>query len=231
MRKRIRKTELSIVIPCYNEGYIIKETVGKILSQMSTDYRVEIILVNDGSVDNTTDMMCDLLTKFPGIVKMITYSGNKGKGHAVHKGLLIAKYETIMLLDADLSVYPFHYKYFKKGSKGRMPKYYIIQGQRYQSVPQPLYRILVGKIWKILVWGRSGLWMDTQSPYKVLKLPLELYEELSIDGFAFDVELLYKAKKRGIKIFKQDVFYFNNIKTSVTIRKTWEMFKDLIKLC
>lgn len=239
----ILQKKLTVIIPCYNEGYIIQESIENVFLQLK-DYDIKVIIVNDGSVDGTHTNVKKLLGKYKGRLRLVSYNHNVGKGHAIYEGFWYAfnwirekgtnydvcKYDNILILDADLSVHPINIKHFKKNYRGRMPKYFIIKGQRIQTIPQPLYRIFVGKCWKALVWLRTGIWMDTQCPYTYLKCPPGFFMNLVVEGFAFDVELLKKAKSMNIPIFTQNVQYRNNLSSSVTIGKTWEMFKELLRL-
>ena len=92
----------SVIIPCYNEEGNIEEAVRRIPSMGE---ETEIIVVNDGSQDRTADKVRELQKTMPNL-RLIDYSPNRGKGHAVQKGFEAAAQEIIMILDADLSVAP-----------------------------------------------------------------------------------------------------------------------------
>ena len=215
---------LSIIIPCYNEEKVIENTVKEIIRSLPS--QAQIIIVDDGSTDTTRKKIIRLMNTCPG-VHTVAYNENKGKGYAVHQGLNLALYKRRLILDADLSV---HVKYVLQFMRGATIRDCVVKGTRIQKVKQPLYRIFVGKCWKLLVWIKTGIYRDTQCPFTFLNLPREFYKDLKVDGFAFDVELLYKAKTQGYPIIDIYVGYYNTKDSKVTIRKTIETFQDLIRL-
>lgn len=221
------KKEISVIIPCYNEAMRISDTVKVVddyLKQKHFNY--EIILVNDGSTDNTLDIILSLSHKYKNLY-FFTSQTNRGKGFAVRQGLLMARYYSKLILDADMSVgitelYKLNWIWLRDIK--------ILKGQRIQVKKQPIHRIFAGKCFKILVWLFTGLYMDTQSPFTFLRLPTEFYQDLKIEGFAFDVEILYNAKLQGIKIEKIDVDYYNEEDSSVKLKHYFLMFKELLEI-
>lgn len=221
-----RKKRISIIIPCYNEEATIVSTIKKIDFYLNLKkYEYEIIVIDDGSSDKTVEKLTKLMKSLKHLF-FVSHFPNKGKGFAVRNGLILSKYQTKLILDADMSVSIVHLSRISLKSKG----YYIIKGQRVQTIKQPFYRILVGKIWQILVFLRTGMFFDTQCPFSLLKLPDKFYKSLKIDGFAFDVEILYKAKGLGFPIKKVNVVYENKPDSKVTLRKTIAMFFELLKI-
>lgn len=217
---------ISVVIPAYNEEKNIRKNIKQVKDFCSShinDY--EIIVINDGSTDKTAEEIIKAM-RTNGGVKIHSYPENRGKGYAIRQGLIDAQYDTILLLDADLSVSPT----FLRRAIELHHNAGIIYGERTQVIPQPFYRIFVGKVWKILVFLATGIFADTQCPFKVLTLDKQFYTMLKIDGFAYDVELLYKAKKQSYGIRPLLVPYINHPDSRVTIRKTVQMFFDLIRI-
>jgi len=217
--------EVSIIIPCYNEEQTIARCVFDINQAMEKiGWSAEIVVVNDGSTDSTEDRILELMTQYPNLYYS-TYKGNRGKGYAVYEGFANSTKQLKLILDADLSVSPLELNNIE------LPKgQWLIKGQRIQVESQPLYRIAVGKCWQMIVWILTGLNIDTQCPLTLLNCPGHFYNDLKIEGFAFDVELLYKAKKLGIPIIKKKVMYFNDENSSVTLPKTYQMFKDIFRI-
>jgi len=216
--------ELSIIIPAYNEAKIIGKTIDEIKAFCEKYYfDYEIIVVDDGSDDNTSEI---ILNK--GAI-LIRHENNKGKGYTMRSGLRYARFKTILFLDADLSVnikelFKFNYLWLKSRQ--------IIKGQRIQMESQPIYRLLLGKIWKILVFLKIGIYKDTQCPFLILNGKLAKYclEINIIDGFAYDIGFIRQANKGRIPITWVDVEYYNQKDSKVTFRKIVRMFLDLIKL-
>jgi glycosyltransferase involved in cell wall biosynthesis len=222
------KNNLSIIVPAYNEGKCITKNVDTIIKQMK-GWNLEIVVVNDGSTDDTADKILKLCNKYRGIVKVVSYTHNVGKGYAVYSGIELSKHPQKLIIDADLSVMPEHLKRFRDMDM-KLEAPYIIKGQRYQVQKQPWYRIAVGKGWQMLVWIMTGINMDTQCPFTYLNVPDRFYAEMVIDGFAFDVEIIYKATMLGMEVIEVDVPYFNDKDSKVTLKKTYQMFKDLLKI-
>lgn len=223
---------ISVMIPCYNEEKIIKKTMDDLVDFFEKNnkkiFDYELIFVDDGSKDKTFDILTD--NHLNRKIRIISYYSNRGKGYAVRKGLSSAKFNTILILDADLSVRPeeiFKVKNFIKG----WDEPFLIIGERRQVIKQPLHRILAGFCFRWLVkalfyWHYN----DTQCPYKILNnIPREIYLNLKIDGFSYDVELIKRVNEKYI-IHEQEVKYYNKKESKVTIKKTIRMFFDLLKI-
>lgn len=195
----------------------------------------QLIIVDDGSTDaikyvfnqREIDFIADTYIS----TEIVSYENNMGKGHAIREGLKRARHQTILLLDADLSVEPHEFLTTKdlfRLEEESLPM--LICGQRVQVRSQPFYRILSGKAFKLLVFIKTGLWMDTQCPYKVLhNIPKEVLE-YNTDGFAYDVELIMRIKKNQLPIKTQKVAYYNREKSKVTFRKAANMFFEILRL-
>ncbi len=221
---------LSIIIPCYNEEKTLKSTIKRVVDTFR-NIEYELILVDDGSTDNTEKEILKGFKAYPEKIRFHFSNENKGKGNAFYHGVKLAKYDLILLLDCDLSVDPnnfFSSAIYEILSDKSKP--FIIATQRRQVIPQPLYRIFVGKCFKVLVFVLTGLYMDTQNPFKLFYRMKEHLIDNKVDGFAFDVEILYNAKLKGISIFKTEVDYLNNEDSKVTFRKTLTMLLDLYKI-
>lgn len=204
---------ISVIIPAYNEQEVIRQTIAQV-HEFNPDF--EIIVVDDGSTDLTPQIVTNSR-----IAKLVKSRKNHGKGHAIRKGLMAKTYEIALVLDADLSVPISEFNNIDlSGDK------YVIKGIRKQIQSQPIYRILLGKIWQVLVWIKTGMFMDTQCPFMVIKADDKFIRNLKIKGFAFDVELITKSvKKYGIKFVQ--VKYYNNPDSKVTINKMIRMVMEL----
>lgn len=181
----------------------------------------EIIVVDDGSTDDTRFVVIEKMAQNPHI-KLIRYLKNRGKGRAIRFGYEKAAYKYKAFLDADLSVT--HYNFLQAPA---LTGYGIIKGRRQQIIRQPLYRLLLGKVWQIIVFLKTGIYGDTQAPYCICNQPQEFYDSLTCDGFAIDVELLMKNKG---KLLWQNVSYYNSPNSKVTPKKIIEMLKELKKI-
>ena len=203
--------KLSIVIPAYNEA----ERLPAMLLDLKTflnenDIDSEVIVVNDGSKDNTVNVIKDFFTDFKNI-KLINNSENKGKGFAVKTGMLEAIGDYKMFADAD----------------GATP----LKDSRIKTSAFCKFR---GRIFKFLVNKILGLDLtDMQCGFKLFskKAADIVFANQSLDGFAFDIEILHKAKKNGFSI-KEVPVVWNNIKGSKVrgVRDPLNMFFSIFKV-
>jgi dolichyl-phosphate beta-glucosyltransferase len=219
--------KISIVIPCFNEEMRLSDSyliLTSDLAQLFPKLQYEICYVNDGSTDNTLEILKDLANKNNHIT-VITYPENRGKGYAVRQGLLHSRYFTKLILDADGSI----------GIRELLQvdfndTWHIIKGERTQTVRQPLHRIFAGKVWHWLVQLKTGLTIDSQAPWTLLRLPRRFYRYLKVFGFAYDVEILDKAHRLGYEIQTIPVDYIDHLGSKVTLKKSIRMFFDLLKI-
>jgi dolichyl-phosphate beta-glucosyltransferase len=228
--------QLSIIIPCYNEAETLKTTLPKLAQFKYWNPQTELIIVDDGSEDATAQNInagSDFIVESKYVVdQFITYKPNQGKGYAIRRGIEKATYNTIVLLDADLSVQPNEIEQAITDLFTHQPlqEACMVQGERVQIVKQPLKRIIAGKIFKCLVYFKTGIWHDTQCPFKILhNIPKDILQ-YKTDGFAFDVELIKRIKDTGIPIVYQRVPYFNRLASKVTLWKTAKMLIELLKI-
>jgi dolichyl-phosphate beta-glucosyltransferase len=223
-------TNLSIVIPAYNEEERLPRSLRSILDFFEQrNESPEIIVVDDGSSDNTYE----IAKNYQHGVKAISLGKNRGKGAAVRTGMLAASGDYILFCDADLStpIYEID-KLFNQLHNG----YDIAIGSRaidksLIKLHQPAYREIMGKTFNkfvqfITIKGIS----DTQCGFKCFKnnTAKELFSLSKIDGFSFDVEILFLAKKMKYQIAEVPVEWFNDEKTKV--RPILDPIKMLIEL-
>tara|TARA_Y100000588_G_C14275936_1_gene934335 strand:+ start:669 stop:1397 length:729 start_codon:yes stop_codon:yes gene_type:complete len=194
---------LSIVIPAYNEKLRISETLAKTVRYLSRqNYSWEIIVANDGSTDGTDDIVSASLSSNPNIKLLNLKHG--GKGWAVKNGILNARGKYRFLVDADLSM-PIEeiskfMPYFEKG-------FDIVIGSR--EVPganrldEPKNRLIQSRIFNFIVQCLAvrGI-SDTQCGFKCFnqKAASTLFPLQMSNGFSFDVEILFLARKHGFAI-------------------------------
>lgn len=228
---------ISVIVPCYNEMIQLPKTVDLLTTFLESVFtEFEIIIVNDGSSDQTESLMNTVhsIDACKNHLNFITYDSNRGKGYAVRCGLYQAQYDLKMILDCDLSVEPDNIidtlDMNKQNLASRTP--FAVIGQRIQKIKQPKRRIFLGNCFRKLVKLMTGIgFKDTQCPYKILYSVNQLYlTELSIDGFAYDVELIKMLKEKNIFIQLQKVEYYNDENSKVTFWKTVRMGFDLIKI-
>ena len=196
--------ELSIVIPCFNEELRLPRTIELIeqyLARVGTSY--ELILVDDGSSDGTREIM-DAAAERNRSVRLEALPQNRGKGRALAEGVAAARGAEILVTDADLST-PIEEidklrSELRRGA-GVAIASRALKGSRVE-ISQPAYRVLMGKAFNLLVQAvlLPGIW-DTQCGFKLFRAGVahEVFAGLTTDGFGYDPEVLYRAKKRGVR--------------------------------
>ncbi len=204
-----RNKSVSIVIPAYNEAERLVNTLETVLSYLQKQvFESELIIVNDGSTDNTAEIAKQSLTLFAGGVpaRVINYEKNRGKGYAVRTGLLAANNDITLFSDADLSTPISEMKKLVKP---------IIEGaadvtfgsraldRSLIETHQPWRREQGGKIFNFVVRLMTGLpFWDTQCGFKSVctRVFRPIVEAMEIDRFGFDVEMLFVAHRAGLSL-------------------------------
>lgn len=228
---------ISVIVPSYNEMVQLPKTIDLLTSFLEEHFtEFEIIIVNDGSTDETNKLMNNIcaIDNTKNTLIYINYDNNKGKGYAVRCGLYQAKFNLKMILDCDLSVEPKNILETLDMNKHNLAskRPFAVIGQRIQKIKQPKHRIFLGKCFRQLVKFMIGIsYKDTQCPFKILYSVNRNYiTKLCIDGFSYDVELIKMLKEKGIFIQLQNVEYYNDKNSKVTFWKTIRMGFDLIKI-
>jgi dolichyl-phosphate beta-glucosyltransferase len=195
----------SIVIPAYNESARLGATLEKVLAYVRAQgWNAEVIVVNDGSRDNTADIVRMFAAKDP-TLRLVENPGNRGKGYSVRHGMLTAEGEIVIFSDADLSS-PIEEatKLLQALEEGAD----IAIGSRWlraetQTHRQPLHRQLFGRIFNLMLRLTLGLqFKDTQCGFKAFKQPAvrAIFPLQKIERWGFDPEILFLARKRGFKV-------------------------------
>jgi dolichyl-phosphate beta-glucosyltransferase len=228
---------LSIVIPAYNEEERIAKSLNEISGYLQKkEYTYEIIVVDDGSLDSTGDLVSSI-SRNNGNIRVLRNDVNRGKGYSVKRGVLASTGEYVLFLDADL---PVPIEEVESLLEWLRSGYEIAIGSKRlrdskSLIEQPLYRRLMGRIFNILLqlFIIRGI-KDTQCGFKCFRREAAdmIFPKQLIEGFCFDVELLYLAKKWGISIKETPVKWTNrDTETTVRIlRDSIRMFLDLFKI-
>ncbi|HEX9004120.1 MAG TPA: dolichyl-phosphate beta-glucosyltransferase [Blastocatellia bacterium] len=203
---------LSIVIPAYNEeNRIVKTLQGTFDFLNAQNYDSEVLVVNDGSSDRTVEKVVEFATQTTGRLRLIENPGNRGKGYAIRNGMLQAGGETILFYDADLAT-PTS-EIVKVITPIAENRYDVVFGSR------ALDRSLIGTHQSVIreAIGRGGNWIqylltslnfkDTQCGFKAFRREAarSIFPLQQIDGFGFDPEILFIAKKQGWRLLETPV--------------------------
>jgi dolichyl-phosphate beta-glucosyltransferase len=199
------KPDLSIVIPAYNEEKRLGPNLGPVLKYFKTQFpNYELIIVDDGSTDQTADTVKVAISKEPR-AKLISYSTNRGKGYAVRTGVLASKGKRVLFMDADMST---PLDQVPKILKSLETADVVIgsRGQVNSDIRQrpPVYRRIASWVFDQIKFAMVGLreFKDTQCGFKAFKgdTARKLFSKSKIDRFMFDAEILYLAQKSGMTI-------------------------------
>lgn len=225
---------LSIVIPAYNEEPRIGSTLEQVIRFLSTQpYSWEIIVADDGSEDATGQVVGGLAVSNPNL-RLLSLP-HKGKGWAVKNAMLAASGQYRLLCDADLSV-PIAQvaRFLPPRLQGVDVGIGSRESEGARRIGEPGRRHLMGRTYNALVrvLAVPGV-KDTQCGFKCFRgeAARELFSRQTIDGFAFDVEVLFLAGKKGLKLKEVGVDWYYRERSKVRIFKdSLAMTIDLLKL-
>ncbi len=229
--------KLSVVIPAYNEEKRVPKTIDSISTYLKKqNYDYEILVVSDGSKDNTAQVVKNLESKISNL-RLIDNKENHGKGYVVRQGMLETKGDYRLFTDADNSTsidqVEKMWPWFEQG-------FDVIIGSRdvkgaVLDPPQPWIRkVLFGDSFKLIRKFIVGLWkiQDTQCGFKsfTAKAAEDIFSKVKTEGFNFDVESLILAKRLGYKIKEVPIRWVNDLESKVKLKNVIKMLLDLINL-
>lgn len=229
------KPYLSVIIPAFNEAERLPLTLVAIDRYLRTvEYPYEILVVNDGSTDNTVEVVKKMTPVIKGL-KLVDNQMNYGKGAVVRQGMLVANGEIRLFTDADnaTSIDQFEKMrpYFTEG-------YHVVIGSRAVkgaelNPPQPFYRQLLGKGSNLIIQltNLPGIW-DTQCGFKAFtaEAALAIFSRARISGWGFDIEILSLARELGYRIKEIPVRWVNDPRSHVKFSGYLKTFIENAKI-
>ena len=227
------RCDISVVIPAYNEATRLGSTLERAVDYLSRrKLSHEILVVDDGSGDGTAEVGERFADRK---VRVLRHDRNLGKGAAIRTGVLASQGAEVLLSDADASTPIEELEKLQR----HLPEAPLVLGSRAVAGAdirehQPFYRELMGKTFNriIKLAGVRGL-SDTQCGFKLLdgEAARKLAAELTVDGFAYDVELVWLARRRGYPIVEVGVIWSNSPDSRVDpIRSSFAMLRDVIRM-
>ena len=204
------KIKLSIIIPVFNEEKTILEILKKIKESLSDENSYEVIVVDDGSRDNSLKLLENNKSL---LNKLIINDKNKGKGYAVIKGIEASEGKYIAFQDADLEYDPKDYKKLIKpivlGQTSVVYGSRVLKKKRYNSKSFiSLYRIFFNHMLTILSNTLNNQKLtDAHTCYKVFDAKLFKNLELKEDDFAFCPEVTSKVSRLNVNIIERKISY------------------------
>lgn len=237
MSNSTERPMLSVVVPAYNEEKKIQRDLGDIYAYLSRQsYLSEVLLVDDGSMDATLQR-AKLLEQHPHYLQVVSYMPNRGKGHAVKTGMLQARGEFLLFMDAGSCV-PMHE--LEKGLAMLREGYDVAIASRAIEGSQMLqaaatYRRLGGRVFKFLIRNFLGIRhvADTQCGFKLFRREAahKIFSAQRTERMMFDLETVLNAKKFGYRLGEFPVAWTCDLDSRLTMgRGTMDILKDLLRI-
>lgn len=224
---------LSIIIPAYNEERRLPHTLEQVFSFLAEqDYEAEVLIVENGSRDRTLQIAKELSANLPNL--RVYHNEKAGKGKAVKRGMLAARGRYRIFCDADLSM---PIEEITRFIPPHNDADIVIASREVEGAvryDEPSLRHLTGRIfnWLIRLIALPRI-HDTQCGFKGFraKVAEDLFQYQSIEGWAFDVEILFIAQQRGYEIVELPIpWYYRQESKINVIRDSIRMFFDLLHI-
>jgi dolichyl-phosphate beta-glucosyltransferase len=226
--------ELSVVVPAYNEEGRLAPGLRQALEYLARRGEpYELLVVDDGSRD-ATSQVAEAFS--PQGVRVVRHERNRGKGAAVRTGLLASRGRKVLISDADFSTPIEEIEKLERSLQDGTPLVIGSRGLADSQIRQrqPFYREMMGRTFNRLIrmFGVRGI-RDTQCGFKLARGEegRRIASELKIEGFAWDVEMIWLARRRGYKIAEVGVIWVNSPDSRVDpIRSSFSMLRDVITM-
>lgn len=225
---------LSIIIPAYNEGRRLPTTLPQVIAFVEAqDVPLEILVVDNGSTDRTAEIAREFAARHPCVT--VLSQPIRGKGAAVRKGMSKGRGEYLFICDADLAMPIEELSKFLPSTLG---EYDVAIASREASdavrYDEPWYRHLMGRVFNLIVrlLAVPGI-QDTQCGFKSFQCDVarDLFAAQTIDGWAFDVELLHVAQRRGYHIVEVPIHWYYGEGSRVSpIRDSLNMLIEVLRI-
>lgn len=236
------RPRLSIVIPAFNEAARIRgglEAVVRHFARSGED--VEVVVVDDGCTDATVETVARFAAERPPqgrvTIGVLRNGRNRGKGYSVKHGVLMARGDLVLISDADFSTpiddLPLLLQAVEKEGYGIAIGSRALEDSRVE-IRQAAWRETMGRGFNRLVRLLTGLpFRDTQCGFKLVlrQEVLPLFRAARVERFAYDVEILYLARKAGVRVREVPVRWRNAEGTKVRAwADSFDMLKDTVRI-
>ena len=231
----VTTVQISVVVPAFNEAANIESTISRLRAYLDGEQLSwELIVVDDGSSDDTAALVRAVAARDPRI--RIILGSRKGKGAAVRRGMLEAHGAWRFMADADLSMPPDNIGRFFAALR-ESPTADILIGSREaagaQRIGEPWRRHAAGRLFNYLTQalGLRGI-RDTQCGFKMLSADAvrALCPQATIDGFAFDFELLFLARRFGFSVKEVGIEWVCRVDSRVSLWRGMAAFGDIARV-
>jgi len=222
-----------VVIPAYNEAERLPRSLERVLHYLAASGRShEVLVVDDGSQDQTAERARAVGGE---AVRVLVNPRNRGKGYSVRRGMLAAVGARRLMTDADLSTPIEELPRLMDRMDGGVP---VVIGSRALpgsniEVHQPWYRENMGRIFNLFVRLLLAPDLhDTQCGFKLFTAEAteRVFRSARMEGFAFDVEAVFLARRRGLAVAEVPVTWRNDAASRVGLLKGFRAFPDLLQI-
>jgi len=221
---------VSAFFPAYNDAGTIASmvvTADRTLRELTDDY--EVIVVNDGSPDHTADVLADLQTRYPHL-RVVTHKKNRGYGGALRSGFASASKALICYTDGDAQYDPREFRLLIENLRDDID---IVQGYKIER-HDPLHRIIIGKLYHLIVRTAFGLPIrDVDCDLRLIRKHVFDEVELTRDSGVICVEMMTKIVQAGFKITEVPVHHYHRAygqSQFFNFRRVGRVGIDLIRL-
>jgi dolichyl-phosphate beta-glucosyltransferase len=216
----------TLILPAYDERRRIEASLCAVAQWWKTrpgGWDWQVILVDDGSTDGTSGIARQIAAEVGLPLEILRHEKNRGKGAAIRTGVLASSGDPVLVSDTDLSTPLTEWAKLAE----RLPTHPVSIGSRAVDEAlvrrrQPFYRIAAGKMGNVLVQllALPGI-KDTQCGFKLFRgdVARGLFADAKVDRFAYDMEILYLARRRGIPIAEVPVLWFNSPESKVSLAR------------
>jgi glycosyltransferase involved in cell wall biosynthesis len=221
---------LSLIVPVYNQQGKVAYSLNKIKQAVELAFsKYELIVVNDGSTDNTLASLKDI-ARTDEHIRVLSYTPNRGKGYAVKQGVLHSHGDAVMFLDGDLDISPDSVKDYVE--RLRISDL-VIASKRHpkSSVTIPRSRAFLSRVFNLLTRMATGIpQKDTQAGLKVGngEIMRRMFRDVNVNRYAFDVELFTLASILHLKV--QEMPVIMNIDRKFNTKEIVNMFVDVARI-
>ena len=225
---------LTIVVPAYNEGKRLPATIPQIIHYVSQQpFGVEVVIVNNNSSDDTREIADQFAADYD-YIKVID-EARQGKGAAVKTGMMAGTGDYLFIADADLSMPISQVNHFLPPESG---DYDVAIGSREAPgavrYDEPEYRHIMGRVFNLIVrWFAVPGFHDTQAGFKCFtqEAARRVFPKQTVDGWAFDVEVLFIAQKLKCKIIEVPIEWHYQPNSRINpLQSSYEMFAEVFKI-
>ena len=222
---------VSVVLPAYQLGSVIAANIERVASVLS-GLSVEIVVVDDGSTDQTRSEALRATASIPG-ASVLSHPVNRGKGQALFTGAKVATGDLIVFLDADLDLPPEQLPELLDG----LGDADVLVGAKRDSMAAgryPLVRRVLSRLFSLATVGLFGLTVtETQTGLKIFRRKVleVVIPQMRIEGYAYDLEMLVRAQRAGFKLTQTPVELGPGASTaSLRAGMLWQMARDTARL-